>query len=255
MNSRELNFLADLIDAKRLAWPPEARQLRSVGVFGDQDECWRLLAGVSGTGAPPVAAAWLLRRLADERVGREALEASVQAVVSGPCLLPGLRNTEDVFREIIDRANSKILITGFALHGGQTVLAHLAQRMDQHPDLNVVLCLDISRDSGNTSDGQAIISGFANRFRHMEWPGRRLPKLFYDPRSLARGADERSVLHAKVAVADSSCALIGSANLTEAALKRNIEIGVLIALPALVALVRSHVEALIHNQVLVQVPL
>jgi hypothetical protein len=44
MNSRELKFLADLIDAKRLAWPPEARQLRSVGMFGDQDECWRLLA-------------------------------------------------------------------------------------------------------------------------------------------------------------------------------------------------------------------
>jgi phosphatidylserine/phosphatidylglycerophosphate/cardiolipin synthase-like enzyme len=119
--------------------------------------------------------------------------------------------------------------------------------MDQHNDLNVVLCLDISRDSGNTSDGQAIISGFATRFRHVEWPGSRLPRLFYDPRSLARGSEERSALHAKIAVADSSCALIGSANLTEAALKRNIEIGVLIALPAAVALTRAHVEALIHN--------
>ena len=255
MNSRELNFLADLIEAPRLAWPPEVRQLRSVGVFGDQDECWRLLSGVAGTGGSSASAAWLLRQLADERAGREALEASVQAVVSGPCLLPGLRNTEDAFREIIDRANSSILITGFALHGGRTVLAHLAHRMDQHPGLNVVLCLDISRDSGNTSDGQSIISGFATRFRKVEWPGNRLPRLFYDPRSLARGTEERSVLHAKIAVADSSCALIGSANLTEAALKRNIEIGVLIALPAFVALVRAHVEALIHNQVLVPVPL
>jgi phosphatidylserine/phosphatidylglycerophosphate/cardiolipin synthase-like enzyme len=127
--------------------------------------------------------------------------------------------------------------------------------MDQHPDLNVVLCLDISRDSGNTSDGQSIISGFATRFRQTEWPGSRLPKLFYDPRSLARGTEERSVLHAKIAVADSSSALIGSANLTEAALRRNIEIGVLIALPGLVALVRAHVEALIHNQILAAVPL
>ena len=255
MNSRELNFLADLIEAQRLTWPPEARQLRSVGVFGDLDECWRLLADLSGTGASPASATWLLRQLADERGGREALEASVQAVVSGPCLLPGLRNTEDAFREIIDRANSSILITGFALHGGQTVLAHLARRMDLHPNLAVVLCLDISRDSGNTSDDQAIISGFATRFRHAEWPGRRLPRLFYDPRSLARGAEERSVLHAKIALADSTHALIGSANLTEAALKRNIEIGVLIALPGLVALIRAHVEALIHNHVLVQVPL
>src|SRR3954469_23298092 len=133
MNSRELNFLADLIEAPRLSWPPEARQLRSVGVFGNQDECWRLLSGLAGTGGSSASAAWLLRRLADERAGREALEASVQAVVSGPCLLPGLRNTEDAFRDIIDRANSSILITGFALYGGRTVLAHLAQRMDQHP--------------------------------------------------------------------------------------------------------------------------
>jgi len=255
MNSRELNFLADLIEAQRLTWPPEARQLRSVGVFGDQDECWRLLAGVAGTGASPVSAAWLLRRLADERGGREALEAAFQPVVSGPCLLPGLRNTEDVFREVVDSANSSILITGFALHGGQTVLAHLAQRMDQHPELTAVLCLDISRDSGDTSDERAIISGFATRFRQAEWPGRRLPRLFYDPRSLARSSEERSVLHAKVIVADSSRALIGSANLTEAALKRNIEIGVLIAVPAFVALIRAHIEALIHSHALVQVPL
>ena len=58
MNSRELNFLANLIEAQRLTWPPEVRQLRSVGVFGDQDECWRLLAGVAGTGASPASAPW-----------------------------------------------------------------------------------------------------------------------------------------------------------------------------------------------------
>jgi phosphatidylserine/phosphatidylglycerophosphate/cardiolipin synthase-like enzyme len=63
------------------------------------------------------------------------------------------------------------------------------------------------------------------------------------------------VLHAKVAIADTSRALIGSANLTEAALQRNIEIGLLLSTPAPIASVRAHFEALIHNGVLVQVPL
>jgi hypothetical protein len=38
-------------------------------------------------------------------------------------------------------------------------------------------------------------------------------------------------------------------------MKRNVEIGVLIALPAFVAIVRAHIESLIHNHALVQVPL
>jgi hypothetical protein len=81
----------------------------------------------------------------------------------------------------------------------------------------------MSRAPGDSSDSQAIIAAFASRFRHAEWPGTRAPRPFYDPRSLARGADQRSALHAKIAVADSSRALVGSANLTDAALKRNIE--------------------------------
>jgi len=63
------------------------------------------------------------------------------------------------------------------------------------------------------------------------------------------------VLHAKVAIADTSRALIGSANLTEAALQRNIEIGVLLSAPTPIASIRGHFEALIHNGVLLQVPL
>jgi phosphatidylserine/phosphatidylglycerophosphate/cardiolipin synthase-like enzyme len=255
MKSRELNFLADLIEAQRLFWPPDASQLRSAGISGDEAAYWRLLAGAATAGASAPTAAWILRRLAEEVVQREAAESAIQPVASGPRIVTGLRGTEDAFHEVIDQAVHRLLITGFVLHNGHTVLRHLANRIDTHPALDVVLCLDVSRAPADTTDDQAIIAGFAGRFRQTEWPGRRLPRLYYDPRSLARGADDRSVLHAKVAIADTSRALIGSANLTEAALQRNIEIGVLMSAPTPIALVRAHFEALIHNGVLLQVPL
>jgi phosphatidylserine/phosphatidylglycerophosphate/cardiolipin synthase-like enzyme len=255
MTARTLRFLADMLEAGRLPWPPDLVHLRSVGIDTGDDECWRLTSGADAAGAARGAAVWLLRQIAGERDQCDALVQAVVPVVSGPRVVPGLRETADAFLDVINRAKRNVLITGFALHSGQTVLARLAERMMQEPALDVVLCLDISRSPGDTSDEQEIISRFAYRFRTIEWPQVRLPKLFYDPRSLARSLDERSVLHAKIAVADSSCALIGSANLTEAAQKRNIEIGVLIAVPAFVESIRAHVEALIHHRILVRVPL
>jgi len=255
MNSRELNFLADLIEAERLPWPPDTQQLRSSGIAGDYEDCCQLLAGAAAVGSTSLSSAWMLRQIAKERAGRETIEAVIQPVVSGPCLVSGIRGTEDAFRDIIDHATNSLLITGFALHNGPSVLGHLAQRMDARPALDVVLCLDVSRPPGDTSDSQAIIAAFTTRFRQAEWPGRRAPRLFYDPRSLARGVEERSVLHAKIVIADSSWTLVGSANLTEAALKRNIEIGVMVSLPAFAGRLRGHVEALIHNGILVPVPL
>lgn len=254
MSSRELRFFADAIEARRISWPVDERQLRAAGTIGDHGECWQLLAGAAAIGASADVACWLLRRLANERSAREAAEAIVQPVVSGPCMVSGLRATEDAFREVIEAATHKLLITGFVLHNGRTILRHLADRMEQHPGLEVVLCLDISRAPGDSSDDGAIIAGFAARFRQTEWPGNRLPRLCHDPRSLARGADNRSVLHAKVAIADTSHALVGSANLTEAALQRNIEVGVLLSAAPAIAAIRRHFETLIFNGVLVAVP-
>jgi len=68
---------------------------------------------------------------------------------------------------------------------------------------------------------------FANRFWKTDWPGSSRPVVFYDPRALDL---ERpgGVLHAKAVLADDEAVFITSANLTEAALDRNIELGVLI---------------------------
>ena len=81
--------------------------------------------------------------------------------------------------------------------------------------------------------------------RRTEWPGLRLPDLFYDPRSLAQGESNRASLHAKCVVVDGVKAFIGSANLTEAAQLRNIEIGLLVTGALIADAVERHFEALI----------
>jgi phosphatidylserine/phosphatidylglycerophosphate/cardiolipin synthase-like enzyme len=79
-----------------------------------------------------------------------------------------------------------------------------------------------------------------------EWPGGRLPELYYDPRSLDMEAIKRSSLHAKCIVADRRVAFVTSANFTEAAQTRNIEVGALIRDAAFAAQLAGHFDALVE---------
>jgi phosphatidylserine/phosphatidylglycerophosphate/cardiolipin synthase-like enzyme len=63
------------------------------------------------------------------------------------------------------------------------------------------------------------------------------------------------VLHAKGVVADDEAVFVTSANLTEAALDRNIEIGLLVRDRALAASVSSHFRGLIDRGLLRPLPM
>jgi phosphatidylserine/phosphatidylglycerophosphate/cardiolipin synthase-like enzyme len=60
----------------------------------------------------------------------------------------------------------------------------------------------------------------------------------------------QGVLHAKAVVADDEAAFVTSANLTEAALARNIELGLLVRDRALAASVSTHFRCLIDRGLL-----
>jgi phosphatidylserine/phosphatidylglycerophosphate/cardiolipin synthase-like enzyme len=68
--------------------------------------------------------------------------------------------------------------------------------------------------------------------------------VFYDPRSLARDAAQRSSLHAKCVVIDRRVAFVSSANFTEAAQVRNIEVGALIESSHFAGRLVEHFEGL-----------
>lgn len=138
------------------------------------------------------------------------------------------RDTGVVLRELFGGAQRRVLVAGYAVHQGKQVFEVLAQRMQALPELRVELFLNVARPYGDTSAADALLYEFVTRFRALDWPGERLPTVYFDPRSLAEPGKKRAVLHAKCVVVDDTRAFVTSANFTEAAQERNIEVGVLL---------------------------
>ena len=111
----------------------------------------------------------------------------------------------------------------------------------------------IQRKRGDTTASDQLVRKFADRFWKTDWPGASRPSVFFDPRALEpEGPD--GVLHAKAVVADDEAVFITSANLTEAALDRNIELGVLVRDRSFALAVAGYFRNLIDRNLLKPLP-
>jgi phosphatidylserine/phosphatidylglycerophosphate/cardiolipin synthase-like enzyme len=169
--------------------------------------------------------------------------------------VPGLhaRDTRRVYEELLGCAERSVWASTYAFFDGPRAFEVLARRMDTRPDLCVTLLLNIQRKRGDTTDADHLVRRFADRFWTADWPGARRPGVFYDPRAL-EPEGPAGVLHAKAVVADDEIVFATSANLTEAALDRNIELGLLVRDAALAATVVSHFQVLIDRGLLTPLP-
>lgn len=155
------------------------------------------------------------------------------------------RDTAVVVRELFGAAETEVLLAGFAVYQGRHVFKRLAERMVERPALRVRMFLDVRRPRLDTSLDSEIIRRFAKSFIAQDWPAEHpRPEVFYDPRSLAADPTKRSSLHAKCVVVDRQVALVTSANFTEAAHERNIEVGALIRSPRFAERLADHFGAL-----------
>jgi phosphatidylserine/phosphatidylglycerophosphate/cardiolipin synthase-like enzyme len=125
--------------------------------------------------------------------------------------------------------------------------------MDARSDVSVTLLLNIQRKRGDLTAADQLVRKFTDRFWTADWPGSARPRVFYDPRSLELEGPA-GVLHAKAVVVDDEIAFITSANLTEAALDRNIELGLLVRDHALAASVSTYFRTLIDKRLLLPLP-
>jgi len=152
-------------------------------------------------------------------------------VLSGPDL-PGVptADTAAVMRTLISQANREVILVGYAVYDGRKIFEPLARRMVEVPGLAVTICLDIQRGWNDPTPSAELVARFARDFRQKHWPWPTLPALFFDPRSLETG-DTRASLHAKCVIVDHSRALVTSANFTDAAQRKNVEVGVDIRYP------------------------
>jgi phosphatidylserine/phosphatidylglycerophosphate/cardiolipin synthase-like enzyme len=243
--------LAGALESGLLGTAPSAAQFRTVlgvergaeDLAGAVQELERL--GVAG----PAAAAWVR---AVERATARVTKPDL--VWSGP-EVPGLhaRDTRRVYEELLGSAESSIWASTYAFFDGPRAFEILARRMDATPGLRVTLLLNIQRKRGDATAVEHLVRRFADRFWTTDWPGASRPRVFYDPRALGVDGPD-GVLHAKAIVADDQVVFVTSANFTEAALDRNIELGLLVRDPALAASVSRHFQVLIDRELLRPLP-
>jgi phosphatidylserine/phosphatidylglycerophosphate/cardiolipin synthase-like enzyme len=243
--------LASALESGLLPSPPSSAALRSV-LGGDEsvEIVGAALAELEALGVSGRATAAWIRALSKA----EARSPRPDLVWSGP-EVPGInaRNTKRVYEELLGSAQRSAWVSTYAYFDGHKAFEILARRMDEVSSLRVVLLLNIQRKRGDTTSTDQVVRRFADRFWKDEWPGNARPNVFYDPRALDQDAPS-GVLHAKAVVVDDEAVFVTSANLTEAALERNIELGLLVRDRALAASVSAHFRVLIDRGLLRALP-
>ncbi len=249
--AHERTRLASALESGLLPTPCTATSLRSIlGLGESNDKVVRGLSELERTGiSGPAAAAWI--RGVEEAMCH-ALKPDL--VWSGP-EVPGLhaRDTRRVYEELLSSAEHSLFASTYAYFDGPRAFQVLARRMDERADLRVTLLLNIQRKRGDTTAADQVVRRFADRFWSEDWPGLCRPSVFYDPRAL-EPEGPIGVLHAKAVVVDDEVVFVTSANLTESALDRNIEIGLLVRDRAMAASVSSHFRVLIDHGLLRPLP-
>ena len=179
---------------------------------------------------------------------------AVDLVWSGP-EVSGLhaRDTRRVYEELLRHAEHSVWISTYAYFDGPRAFADLAHRLETVTGLRVALLLNIQRSKRDTADPEHLVRRFADRFWGTDWPGATRPAVYYDPRSL-EPEGPTGVLHAKALVVDDESVFITSANLTEAAFDRNIELGLLTRDRRLAASITTHFQVLIDTKLIRPLP-
>lgn len=193
----------------------------------------------------------LLESILRDRKQRYFAENSFDLVATGPESKGMLiRNTGVVVRELFVKAEHSVLVAGYAVYQGRHIFRALAERMSERPELNVRLFLNVPRVAKESALPMKIVRRFFRHFQDYQWPvGYRLPNIYYYPPSLESDSKKRSCLHAKCVVVDSESVFISSANFTEAAQCRNIEVGLSIRSTQIGRELVTHFDALLHNGV------
>ncbi|RIL07559.1 MAG: phospholipase [Proteobacteria bacterium] len=204
------------------------------------------LSDAEKDGFGPASLAALLQVIADERSSQREASDRIELVWSGPeTVAATTRDTSVVVNDLFRRARRSVVLSGYAIHQGKQVFRHLAANADMQPDLRVRMFCNVQRNPGDPRTDNELLRGFAERFRNEQWPGQRLPEVYYDPRALSLASGPRACLHAKCVIVDEELAFVTSANFTEAAQERNIEAGVLVQSTLLARSLASQFERLV----------
>lgn len=198
---------------------------------------------------------YLLKAVLETRQHATSRTPKVDLVWTGIEHNSTTRETAIVVRDLFASARDSVLIAGFAVHRGREIFKVLTDRMAELPHLEVRMFLNVARPLRDTTVAEQLIGRFVHEFRRLHWPGARYPTIYYDPRALAMDGRKRTSLHAKCVVIDRTTAFVTSANFTEAAHERNIEVGTLVRDDTFSSALVSQFDTLVNTGAVQRLPL
>lgn len=184
--------------------------------------------------APSDVAAALRSSAATATYVRE--RENIELVWTGPKseFVP-VRRTEQVLLQLVNQAKDRIFIVSFVTYGIPALEQALIQAMDRGVDLSILI------ERGEEEGGKlsfdpvgALASNLPGATLYI-WPPDNREKDEYG---------NYGAVHAKCAVADGDVAFLTSANLTGAALEKNMEMGLLIRGGTIPTAIQRHFDAL-----------
>lgn len=218
---------------RRIALTQAANHPRARDLAGQLVDAWSAHAS---TVTP--AALDLVLRTATLEVARRRTGPSLDLVWTGPATREiELRQTSQALLDVIRAARTHLTIVSFAVTRIPTIEAELRRVAGRLRSVRLVA------ESPDKSDGQLSSSAAhhlqqatGGRVQLFHWPRERRP---------VSQAGRPAVLHAKCAVADDDLLFVSSANLTDAAMTANMELGMLVRGGDAPGKVRRHIDALI----------
>ncbi len=155
-----------------------------------------------------------------------------------------VRRIDQVLYDLVSKAKKRIVLVTFAAHRVRHLCAHLTQAVDRGVEVTLIV------ESEDESEGQ-LTRDAIEAFRNV--PAART-RLYYWPleKRERNQAGRPGKLHMKCAIID-DVALVGSANLTDDAFNRNMELGMLVREQPTVLALAEHFQELIRSGVLVEV--
>lgn len=169
---------------------------------------------------------------------RNQVERRTELLWSGPSpdsAIPARRIDQTLY-DLISAANNEILLVTFAAAKIERLTGELKKAIQRGVKVRLVLEFSETSEGQLTFDAlKAFPSELIASAEIFHWPASKRER---------NQAGRPGKLHAKFAIVD-GVALVTSANLTDDAFNRNLELGVLVHDPRFVSNVRSHVDSLV----------
>lgn len=207
-------------------------------LMGRLDQAWRNCRGAS-----PRDVAYALRSASATAALREN-RSTVELVWTGPSTgqVP-VRHTEQVLCEVIESAKRRLFLVSFVAYEVDSIIRALRGAIGCQVQIDVLLESSDKHGGRVTYDSVKAIKSILPSIDVYVWSSK----------TKSESGQFPGAVHAKCAVADGELAFITSANITSAAMERNMELGVLVKGGELPFELHRHLEVLISTKIIERV--